>query len=1401
MKQPGIIMPISYPPYYPDYTPRNVVGTDGPDNLRGALGNDTLQGGAGNDTMEGDMGDDTYIVRLSDAGQDTIGVNFSDTVVIEDNVKLSDLSLQYTRTGSSGGTLTIGLPATADHPALDNDLTILIGSSGYPASNVTIRTGSGETALIEDLLRTLSATQTGTDGNDNLVGFSGRDVMTAGNGNDTLSGGAGNDLLDGGAGNDQLWGDVGDDTLIGGDGDDVLSAGGGHDSLVGGAGIDTLYVGDINVAQQVWIDADSDDIVSLYGDLSRIEVGQLGEFGADTVALRMPNSAGSVLVVSHASQLRGLAIYNQDNALLSWSTVLARATGNSTSNLLVSQVPGGALLTGGSAAEELMGGMGVDTLRGGGGNDTLYGREGNDDLDGGTGNDSLNGGSGDDLLRASAGNDTLVGGRGNDVFDYSALTSANASGKQDVIVLEGNDTIQLGNIDLRAITISSYSSAEGRAKLVVPLAAAQGGGTVGLELRGLAASSSYPLLLNSRGEALTLGQLASGSGVTLLPGAARDGGDGNDLIFSGRNNQVLRGMGGNDTLWGGAQSRDTLLGGDGNDELHSSEYPSRLEGGAGNDTLYAKAGDQLIDGGAGADTLVITGSSYTGATQVVVDGQDRIVLKEMSKAQLQSTSTVYATPGESRLSMGNGLYMTYADAPHGLVFELADGTLNWGDAIDGIKVEGSDGDGADLLVGQGADDNLRGHAGDDTLLGGAGNDSLSDDQGNNMLDGGAGDDWLYVGSFNNAPDPGSKSVLYGGAGNDTLQGDTGDNVLSGGDGQDALYFDAGNDLMSGGDGADLFSFGRASLPGWLGTDTLVADASDTVMLWGDTALDLLRVSRDGQGVNIAYQSDMYGTVSTGILHLDDVSGLDGLRFSTATGATRTLADLLTSPTGPQPLNLTGTDGNDTLTGGAGNDTLNGLAGDDLLDGGAGADTFDVDLRDGGHDTVVADVLDTIQLADATDLSHVGGWYHNGQLDLRYDATTSIPSGGSGVTLASTDGLDALVLRNAAGQTIALSEVLKRSAQNLGGTESADTLTGIAGFDYVMAGGGDDSASGLGGDDTLVGQAGNDTLDGGEGNDRLDGGDGQDVLVGGLGNDTLTGGVDSDTLTGGAGADTYILGPGDGVDFIHADGQDTLQLGFVRSEMTVGRLGAFTPNAVRLDFAKPAVYQGFAGVVLDQADQLDGLTLKFSDGSTATWKEIMALATKPLDQSLTGTAGKDTLTGGGGNDTLMGLAGNDNLSGGAGNDSLNGGLGNDTLAGGTGNDTLFGDKGNDIYLFGRGDGFDTIIDKDSTWFNSDTLTVSGAKSSQLWFTRVGSSLDIAIIGTTDHVTVQDWFLSSANRLEKITAAGDNKTLTLSKLNNLISVMSSFTSSAMAGTDLPANTPAAITKLVASSWTNA
>ncbi|MEM8613665.1 MAG: pre-peptidase C-terminal domain-containing protein [Cyanobacteria bacterium P01_H01_bin.105] len=77
-------------------------------------------------------------------------------------------------------------------------------------------------------------------------------------------------------------------------------------------------------------------------------------------------------------------------------------------------------------------------------------------------------------------------------------------------------------------------------------------------------------------------------------------------------------------------------------------------------------------------------------------------------------------------------------------------------------------------------------------------------------------------------------------------------------------------------------------------------------------------------------------------------------------------------------------------------------------------------------------------------------------------------------------------------------------------------------------------------------------------------------------------------------------------------------------------------------------------------------------------------------------GNDIIFGGSGNDAIGGKAGNDILSGDAGDDLIWGDAGDDILMGVTGNDILVGDNfsggsGSDLFVFGNGDGTDTILD--------------------------------------------------------------------------------------------------------------
>jgi Ca2+-binding RTX toxin-like protein len=621
----------------------------------------------------------------------------------------------------------------------------------------------------------------------------------------------------------------------------------------------------------------------------------------------------------------------------------------------------------------------------------------------------------------------------------------------------------------------------------------------------------------------------------------------------------------------------------------------------------------------------------------------------------------------------------------------------------------------------------------------------------------------------------------------------------------------GNDLLDGGAGNDTYRFMR----GW-GADTIVGDGGDTILLGTDILLKDVSFARVGDNavVNI--------TGSTDSLTLRNTHPWDTLSLRFGDGQILTGAQIQSRlPVDPGPVGqtLNGTAGNDALTGGVGNDTLNGLAGNDTLSGLAGDDLLiggggnDVFLGGAGNDTYQVDALlgqgsttlgagsglDTIEVTGLSNAQRATGTptplvtvnvdASLFQEDVFWSVSTRPIDRAQVETLVTT--LDTsgnqLTARSGAVALHFLSDDTT-FVPNGGNTVTAgfELHNGSAGADNLSF----SAALSYG---KLMGGDGNDTLNGGDGYDALLGGAGDDRLIGGQGGDTLRGDAGNDWMEGGVGADTYRVLRGTGRDTIVADGDDTLLLGrdILRSNVAFTQVG----NDVLM-----GISGGTDSVTLTRLGQWNGLTVQFGDGQTMKGSDIAALLA-PTPQTLNGTAGNDTLTGAAGNDTLNGLAGNDNLSGLAGNDSLNGGLGADTLSGGLGNDTLVGDKGNDTYLFGRGEGQDTIVDKDSTWFNSDALKISNAKSNQLWFTRSGNNLNIAIIGTTDKVTIQDWYTSSANRLEKITALGDNKTLNLSRLNGLVSAMAGFTNQAMAGTDLPASTSNTLSKLITSSWTPA
>lgn len=445
-------------------------------------------------------------------------------------------------------------------------------------------------------------------------------------------------------------------------------------------------------------------------------------------------------------------------------------------------------------------------------------------------------------------------------------------------------------------------------------------------------------------------------------------------------------------------------------------------------------------------------------------------------------------------------------------------------------------------------------------------------------------------------------------------------------------------------------------------------------------------------------------------------------------------------------------GADVLIGSAAADLIESGAGDDIVFAGSGDDTI-VSLS--GSNVVFGGAgNDTATLGDGNDYFNGG----DGVDTLSAGAGDDIAYGGAGNdTLSGNDGNDTLYGDD--------------GNDRLYGGAGNDVLHAGLGNDEIEAGAGDDIVYTDGGSNSVYAGLGNDTVYGGDqtdvilgdsqnasdafptegGDDTLYGAGGIDIIYGHKGNDTLVGGTGNDELYGGEGSDTYIFNLGDGQDTINEQGD---ALGVPGGQVDVVSFGAGIA-AADVTFSDQS---GHLVVSIDNTT--DKITIinwnqsgfeieefRFADGSVIHFNHLPAIlagtgkATN-VGQLIEGTELDDTLTDTTGNDVVVGLAGGDTLTGGAGDDVLFGREGDDVLSGGAGNDWLYGNAGSDEYQFDTGFGADVILDQAAVGETNHVTFGSGIATADATFSQVGNNLQIAFDGTTDSLTVQNWFADSS-----------------------------------------------------------
>jgi len=762
------------------------------------------------------------------------------------------------------------------------------------------------------------------------------------------------------------------------------------------------------------------------------------------------------------------------------------------------------------------------------------------------------------------------------------------------------------------------------------------------------------------------------------------GTEGNDTLTGQATDDAISGNGGNDTLYGRA-GNDVLDGGAGDDTLYGEAGNDTLVGGLGNDNMQGGVGDDTFDGGAGND--VMSGDYHntfqgwyagTGNDTYLFgrgDGQDTIYDPDGASGQDKIVFKPGVAPSEVQLvRSGDHLLLKIA----GTTDQITVANYFSSDAASGWAIEEirfTDNLEAVWTISDVKAMALQGGASNDTLQGYATDDTIAGNGGND--------------------------TLYGRAGNDALDGGAGDDILYGEAGNDTLVGGSGNDNMQGGVGDDTFDGGA-------GNDVMSGDYHNTFQGWyAGTGNDTYLFGR-GDGQDTIYDPD-------------GAAGLDKVVFK------------------------------------------------------PGVAPADVQIvRSSDHLLLkIAGTPDQVLLYNYFGSDATSGWVIE---EIRF---TDDPS-----TVWLVADVKAMALMGSTGNDTLIGYA---TDDQIAGNAGNDTLYGRGGNDLIDGGAGDDVLYGEAGNDTLLGMAGNDnlqgaagldTLIGGDGNDTLQGGADADVLEGGGGNDILAGGV-YDTWNGnynGAGNDTYLFGRGDGQDMVYdndgtAGNLDNIvfKAGVAPADIQVVRSGDNLVLKIAGTTDQIQVSSYFAN---DAATSWSIEQISFADDPSQIWS-VADIKAKALiggvgndtligyasDDTILGDAGGDTIYGRAGNDTIYGQAGNDSLIGEAGNDSLfggdggdvlQGGAGNDTLAGGTGNDVLAGGvydtwngnyngAGNDTYLFGRGDGQDIVYDNDTTAGNTDQIILAaGIATNEVQFTRVSNNLVLKVIGTTDQITVSNYF---------------------------------------------------------------
>ncbi|WP_267523106.1 calcium-binding protein [Campylobacter sp. MG1] len=449
-----------------------------------------------------------------------------------------------------------------------NDCVILLGDFIKTMNNYTL--SDYLKLLDEDTINALS-TQTGTSGNDTLVGTN---LL---NGKDTLYG------LDG---DDTLIGGIGDDTLVGGNGNDtyVFDKDFGHDTIINYKSnlndIDCIKFNDASInANNLKYVRNYDDLMLIKDDNNSIRVKDFFAYED------LRNTIDEIKFANNTS-------INKDEII---NRIYTPTNGDDNFTMFFTNKDYVITMLDGN--DTIITHNGDDIIDGGDGDDIIRSGAGADIINGGNGNDDIYAGDGDDIIIGGAGDDILQGGMGNDKYIYKGVW-----GKDTIINLRNDNAYDEIILDVSSSFVKITRNNDD------------------LIINKLKSAGWFRKVVDESSSIKVVDFFKKDYDISAL--VLQD----KTLSANDLRQMVLTPTWGNDTLIGSEYS-DKIYGLFGNDTLIGGKGDDYLDGGAGNDTYIFNRndGNDYIKDALGYDTIKFNDISFSEV--VLKKDVDNLIIK------------------------------------------------------------------------------------------------------------------------------------------------------------------------------------------------------------------------------------------------------------------------------------------------------------------------------------------------------------------------------------------------------------------------------------------------------------------------------------------------------------------------------------------------------------------------------------------------------------------------------------------------------------------------------------------------------------------------------------------------------------------------------------------------------